>query len=256
MTAKEFYDKHIGKGVDIDHSCGIQCVDLFKAFTKENYNTPDYTTGNGYASGLWIYRKTKPYYKYFVDASVKTLQDGDWVIWGKCKACPDSHVAMYYKGKFFGQNQAGKRYATLIKITTDGVIGVLRPKMYIKPVEKVDQILHKGSKVVFNGVFKVNELRGISKKYKNGAVGCYATCLGKPIGTDDWIPCGPLAKCDSKGKNVNYNAVFKKGDYWCSSKVFTVKAVELPTKKAKNGIATLEADGVNFRVDCKVLKEV
>lgn len=122
--------------------------------------------------------------------------------------------------------------------------------------EKVDQILHKGSKVKFNGVFKVNEIKKPNRKYKNGAVGCYATCLGKPVGADDWIPCGPLAKCNSKGKNINNNAVLKVGDYWCCTKEFSVVNLEAPSKHAKNGIATLEADGVKFKVDCKVLKEV
>lgn len=122
--------------------------------------------------------------------------------------------------------------------------------------EKVDQILHKGSKVKFNGVFRVNELKGISKKYKNGAVGCYATCYGKPVGENDWIPCGPIAKCDKKGKNINNNAILKKGDYWCCTKTFTVKSIEAPSKYTKNGVAVLEADGVKFRVDCGPLKEV
>ena len=135
MTAKEFYDKHKGKVIDIDSSPKgdiYQCVDLFKAFTKENYNVYNYNTTNGYACGLWIYRHNKPYYKYFKDADVKSLQNGDWVFWGFCKVAPKSHVAMYYNGKFFGQNQNGKKQATLINISKDGIIGVLRPKMYIK----------------------------------------------------------------------------------------------------------------------------
>ena len=60
MTAKEFYERHIGKAVDIDGAAGVQCVDLFKAFTKENYGVWQYNCTNGYASGLWIYRKDKP----------------------------------------------------------------------------------------------------------------------------------------------------------------------------------------------------
>ena len=131
MTASEFYTRYVGKAVDIDGAAGVQCVDLFKAFTKENYGVWQYNCTNGYASGLWIYRKDKPYYKYFVDASINDLHDGDWVIWGNCKACPQSHVAMYYKGKFFGQNQNGKKYGTLANISKQGVLGVLRPKIYI-----------------------------------------------------------------------------------------------------------------------------
>lgn len=184
MTAKEFYNKHKGKVIDMDYSPKgdpYQCVDLFKAFTKENYNTPDYTTGNGWASGLWIYRKEKPYGKYFVDGSVKTLQNGDWCVWGNCKACPDSHVAMYYEGKFFGQNQAGVKKATLINISKDGIIGVLRPKMYVKNKEKVDQILHKGSKVQLTGTYTVKD---INVKENTAKI----TIAGK----DYWISSTPL----------------------------------------------------------------
>ena len=119
-----------------------------------------------------------------------------------------------------------------------------------------DQILTAGSKIRFNGVFKVNELILPNKKYKNGAIGCYATCYGSPVGVNDWIPSGPLAKCNANGSNPNYNAVLNKGDYWCCNKVFNVISVELPTRYTKNGVAILEADGVRFRVDCGPLYEV
>lgn len=132
MTAKEFYNKHNGRAVDVDGTAGVQCVDLFKAFTKENYGISNYNCTNGYASGLWIYRKSKPYYSKFKEVSINSLQNGDWVFWAKgSKPCPKSHVAMYYNGKFFGQNQ-GQKAARLINISTSGVLGVLRPKMYIK----------------------------------------------------------------------------------------------------------------------------
>lgn len=122
--------------------------------------------------------------------------------------------------------------------------------------EPIDQVLHVGSKCKFNGVFRVNELILPNSKYPNGAIGCYETCYGKPVGNNDWIPCGPLAECDANGGNINYNSVLDVGDYWCCDKVFTVVDVELPTKYAPNGVATLEADGVRFRVDCGPLLEV
>lgn len=150
MTAQEFYKKHLGKAEDTDGGYGVQCVDLFKAFTKENYNISNYTTGNGWASGLWINRKSRPYYDKFIEVSVKEMQNGDWVFWGNgSKSCPDSHVAMYYEGKFFGQNQGGKKGATLMKLSTSGVLGVLRPKMYVvetvkKSVDEIAQEVLKG----------------------------------------------------------------------------------------------------------------
>ena len=121
---------------------------------------------------------------------------------------------------------------------------------------KADQVLTKGSKVKFNGVFKVNEIILPNSKYPNGAIGCYATCYGYPCGTDDYIPSGPIAKCNADGSNANYDAIINKGDYWKCDKEFTVKAVELPTKYMKNGVAVLEADGVKFRCDCGPLYEI
>ena len=131
MTPTQFVNNYNGKGVDIDGAYGIQCVDLFKAFTKENYGICNYTCGNGYASGLWINRKSRPYYKYFIDGNVNNLQNGDWCVWGNCKVAPNTHIAMYYNGKFFGQNQNGKKQASLVNLSKSGIIGVLRPKMYV-----------------------------------------------------------------------------------------------------------------------------
>ena len=157
MTAKEFVDKYNGTATDVDKAYGVQCVDLFKLFTKVNYGISNYTCGNGYASGLWYNRKSRPYYKYFVDANVNNLQNGDWVIWGKCKVAPDSHIAMYYNGKFFGQNQFGVKKARLCDITTAGVIGVLRPKMYIKQPVNTTKYVNLPSNIDKWGFYSVGE---------------------------------------------------------------------------------------------------
>ena len=50
--------------------------------------------------------------------------------------------------------------------------------------------------------------------------------------------------------------ILNTGDYWCCNKTFTVVDVDLPTRYTPNGVATLEADGVRFRVDCGPLLEV
>lgn len=123
-------------------------------------------------------------------------------------------------------------------------------------VKEADQILHVGSKVRFNGVFKANEVIAPNGKYPNGAVGCYDLCYGSPVGKDDYIPCGPLAKCNANGSNANYNAVIYPNDYFKCDKTFTVIGVEAPTTQTKNGVAILEADGVRFRCDCGPLYEV
>lgn len=119
-----------------------------------------------------------------------------------------------------------------------------------------DQILKVGSKVKFNGVFKINEIILPNSKYPNGAIGCYDTCYGYPCDSNDYIPSSPLAKCNFDGSNADYNAILNVGDYWKCDNIFTVKGVELPTKYLKNGVAILEADGVQFRCDCGPLYEV
>lgn len=130
MTIDEFYKKHIGKGIDLDRSYGVQCVDLFKCFTNEFFGISNYTCGNGFASGLWYNRKSRPYYKHFEEVSINNLQNGDWCFWANgSKECPDSHVAMYYNGQFFGQNQKGRKEATLQSISKNGMLGALRPKI-------------------------------------------------------------------------------------------------------------------------------
>lgn len=126
-----------------------------------------------------------------------------------------------------------------------------------EPVHKeADQILHVGSKVRFNGIFRANEVIAPNGKYGNGAVGCYDLCYGAPVGVNDYIPCGPLAKCNADGSNPDYNATIYKGDYFKCDKTFNVIGVELPTNNTPNGVAVLEADGVQFRCDCGPLYEI
>ena len=120
----------------------------------------------------------------------------------------------------------------------------------------IDQVLEVGSKCVLNGIFNVDEIIKPNSKYPNGALGCYALCCGSPVGTNDWIPLGSIGKLDRNKDRVDYDSVIEVGDKFMCDKVFTVKAVEPPTKYAPNGVATLEADGVDFRIDCGPLWEI
>ena len=131
-TVDEFYYSHLGKAYDVDGSFGAQCVDAFKLFTLEEYGIANYNCTNGFASGLWLFRKDKPYYEHFIEVSINDLQNGDWVFWDNgSKDCPDSHVAMFYNGMFYSQNQNGIRSFTLTTISMNGVLGALRPKIFI-----------------------------------------------------------------------------------------------------------------------------
>ena len=155
-----------------------------------------------------------------------------------------------WNGKYCPHRTLDMGWDRFLKMVADAYYGEES-----KPKE-ADQILHIGSKVVFNGVFRANEVIKPNGKYKNGAVGCYDLCYGSPVGKDDYIPCGPLAKCNADGSNANYNAVIYPNDYFKCDKTFTVIGIETPTAQTKNGVAILEADGVRFRCDCGPLYEV
>lgn len=246
MTAKAFYNQQVGKAVDIDYTAGVQCVDLFKIFTKVNYNVWQYNCGNGYANGLWLNRKSKPYYKYFDEVSVNNLQDGDWCFWDKgSRDCPDSHVAMYYQGKFFGQNQAGVKAATLINIDKQGILGVLRPKMYQGPIDQgtatsADQLLFVGSKVKFSGIFKADILKS---PVSSNLFGCtqltgvsFADYQAERCKTYHWIPTGPFTECDKNGKATADQRLTGGQSYVKNDTIYTVKEIDIPTNSAKLNI--------------------
>lgn len=119
-----------------------------------------------------------------------------------------------------------------------------------------DQVLTVGSKVAFNGIFKVDELIQPNSKYPNGALGCYKTCYGKPCGENDYIPCDFIGAFEKGKERANYDAVLKTNGNWITDRVFNVVGVELPTKYTPNGVATLEYNGIKFRVDCEPLYEL
>lgn len=261
MTATEFYNQQVGKAVDIDYTAGVQCVDLFKIFTKVNYGVWQYNCGNGYANGLWLNRKSKPYYQYFDEVSINSLQDGDWCFWDKgAKDCPDSHVAMYYKGKFFGQNQNGVKSATLANISKDGMLGVLRPKMYQNNnnnnvVTGADQILYKGSKVKFDGIFKVDILKS---PISCNLFGCtvltgisFNDYYNEKCKSYHWLPAGPFTEVDRNGNATNDQVLGGGLSYVKNDNIYTVQDIDVPTNSAK-----LNINGRDVWVFSKYLYEV
>lgn len=146
ISPEDFVKKYAGKAVDLDGAYGVQCVDGFRVWCRDvlGYSWP---TKTGWASGYWEYRfEHADEFDFITDPAV--FQDGDWCIWKRgSRPCPDSHVAMYYQGKFFGQRQSANRAFCLKKILTDGVYGALRWKGY----EKIMNIPKGYSKQTING---------------------------------------------------------------------------------------------------------
>lgn len=263
MTAKEFYDKYIGKAVDIDGAYEAQCVDLFKAFTKDNYNIYNYDCTNGYASGLWIYRKDKPYYPYFEEVDINDLQDGDWCFWDKgSKPCPDSHVAMYFAGKFFGQNQGGQKKATLINISKNGMLGALRPKMYIKENPKGYKIRYQAHVADFGWLKEVGdgELAGTTgqgRRMEAIKINHYKDVYAKAhIETLGWIDYGKINKdtiIGTVGEAKRLEDLCLKGEF--RYRVHIAENGWTPWTKA-DGIATLGTVGQALQLEAIEIEEL
>ena len=209
--AKSYSDfklKYLGKSVDVDgFPAGniYQCWDLVsgvyfpyiggKAIHCGGKN------GTGYVIDIANQRKTNGILDFCVDIGLKAeLQPGDICIWGMCKECPKSHIAIYDHDNgqnavyFLGQNQP-YNFVNVRRLDVAGIVGVFRPKIFVKikptPV-KPDQILTVGSKVVSNG-FYVERLR-----YKSGQWQLYNSWAG------GWIPTKDVDEVDSRdGKKDN-----------------------------------------------------
>lgn len=138
LKPQEFVNKYINKATDVDKYYGAQCWDMFARFNLEAGYPVFNCTSSGYVKDIWNLRKSSGILKYFEEVPVNKMQDGDWVIWGECAACPYSHIAMFRKdngnntGTFFGQNQGGRQAASQINIPYAGILGALRPKCYVK----------------------------------------------------------------------------------------------------------------------------
>lgn len=128
-TPTAFYNNVNGKG--FNEGYGLQCVAGFKQFMfslSGKYIAAAGGGAKGYASQQAAIEPLG--FKWYTGSS--GLQNGDWGIWTNGTY---GHVAMYYNGKWFGQNQGaanpnvGNAF-NLLSISTNGLAGYYRPNIY------------------------------------------------------------------------------------------------------------------------------
>lgn len=128
-TPTAFYQAVNGRG--FNEGYGLQCVAAFKEFMfalSGSYVATKTGGASGYASQQ---AQIEPLgFKWHGGRS--GLQDGDWGIFGGGQY---GHVAMYYQGKWFGQNQGAANPYTgnpfnLLGMSSDSLIGYYRPNIY------------------------------------------------------------------------------------------------------------------------------
>ena len=171
LTMDQFYKKYNGKAIDYDGAYGVQCVDGFRLLCME-LGIPGKATPNNWADGYWIYRNDLGFNKYFnYITDYKQLKNGDVTIWKRgSKSHSSSHIALYYNGREFGQNQGGNRAFCLKATDFSDICGALRPKVWAtsgsttpatKPVEKVATGKAKSFNNKLTGTYKVTAKAGL-----------------------------------------------------------------------------------------------
>lgn len=129
-TPDEFYNSVNGKG--FNEGWGFQCVSGFKEFC--------YSLCGKYVSTLtgaakdYANQRNQIEPLGFTYHNDKNLQNGDWVILGLGTY---GHVAMYYNGKLFGQNQGASdpnvgTPFNLMSISLNSYLCHYRPNIYVK----------------------------------------------------------------------------------------------------------------------------
>lgn len=243
---QDYYNSVIGKAYDEDKVFGVQCVDGFKHFCRTilglNISKESICNPTGLATSIWDNYYSLGLNKYFDLVPNNKMVDGDWAIWKKgSKGCPSSHVAMFRKdngngtGIFLGQNQSTKnRGYTQVNISYDGVRGGLRPKIYHQAKSsnstKADQLLYKGSKVRFNGIFKVDAI-----DVKNNLFGSNAL-TGARTRPYHWIPSEPFVEVNSQGDSQGQDQYLHVGELVKNDNIYNVEDIDIPSNSAKLNI--------------------
>ena len=171
MTPSEYVTLMIGKIIDYDKAYGAQCVDA-KKDCDSRMGVPVVACPNNWAESYWtcldgkghevssVKKWQDTYHIKITDPS--KFKDGDWVIWKRgSKSHPLSHIAMYYQGKAFGENQGGNGGYTLKATDFTDAAGALRYKKWAG-----EQLPYGYSKLIRSGieahVYRGNKAAGYS----------------------------------------------------------------------------------------------
>ena len=136
-----FYNAVIGKG--FDEGYGMQCVAGFKEFTYSLCG--QVVACNQGKAKCYADQSTQICAMGFTRHSGNTLYNGDWVIFGGTEY---GHVAMYYNGKYLGQNQNPRDWTVGCPFNLQSInlpiLCCYRPNIYAgspsKPTKSIDDI--------------------------------------------------------------------------------------------------------------------
>ena len=127
-----FVDTYNGTGHDMDGAYGYQCWDGYAFYMQWLGYSYAHCTATGGAVDIWTLRATNGMMAT-CEVITSNPQNGDIAVWGTNMGGGYGHVAMYYNGKYMGQNQSGGSSTgapfSIISIST-APLGWFRPNCY------------------------------------------------------------------------------------------------------------------------------
>ena len=234
---REFMNRYLGKPVDVDHAYGMQCVDLFNAWNRDYNGVYISCAPSGYARSLAENKYNNGILKYFKETAIDNMIEGTVVVYGRCRQAPDSHVCFFIKDNGNGTFQALEQnapypYVTIGTKKYNGIIGAFIPKQLIRQEQpkEADQVLNIGSRVKFNGMFKVTCLDIPHNLFGSTQL------TGRTIAKYHWLPSEDFIEIDENG-NPTTDQMLGIGSLVKNDKVYTVKAVDVKSNSAMLNIS-------------------
>jgi len=262
MTPEEFIKETNGKSYDVDHAYGVQCVDGIAEFTVLTSGSHNFSCGSkGYAYGLWTDYGKNGVEKYFIRLPFKEARLGDWIVWDwGSKSAKKSHVGMFYKNvsnnvvNTYGQN-AGKGFH-FENAYTDGILGVLRPRIYLSTlkyrghIEKVGWTDWVESGTIVGTTGQQKRLEAIQIDFGDKEV--YAKAH---IQKDGWVDYGKINKdtiIGTTGQAKRLECLCLKGDFKYQ---VHIQGTGWSCWTDADGICTLGSVGQQLRIEAIELVE-
>lgn len=250
---KTYKANALGVKVDLDGFPVIQkyqCWDRACHYMKYVGGHAIHCGQTGYVKDIANQRATNGILDFCVDVGLKAeMQPGDIVVWTNAYPhCPDSHIAIYDHDNgqdeiyFLGQNQPNP-WTTIARIPWQGIIGVFRPKIFVKsdpkpvitPTKRPDQILTVGS-VCTSWGFYVEKLR-----IRKGNWEMYNSWVG------GWIPCKDVDEVDAL--DGRKDQIVHVGSGCAFHGQLTVTKVDIPNDRAF-------IKELGYWVKCRCLNEI
>lgn len=124
----------------------------------------------------------------------------------------------------------------------------------ISGAEAIDQIIHPGSKVMFDGIFSVDIIRKGTNLFGNTKLTGvpFSNYYNLKASSYHWIPLDDFTEVDKYGSIINQDDIVYGGEsYVINNNTYTVKEIDIKTNAAK-----LVLNNREVWVFCAFLKEV